>query len=116
MKLLFGDLMATTPHQEWLYPKDHYFMVMGLPPITKQKTFYFFFKVQTLETIHLNDVGEIIHTFKLKGSRYSESFKGYFMHLSSDEKQKIFFRNIYLKDKKGNYIKLKDNHVWCPHC
>ena len=115
-EIIIRGFDGVNPPPRMVIPERPLFYGYGITAYYQTEDTLIFFKVHTLEAIHLNDAGEIIHTFKLKGSRYSESFKGYFMYLSSDEKQKIFFRNIYLKDKKGNYIKLKDNHVWCPHC
>ena len=104
------------PPPRLVEPARPLFYGYGITAYFQTQDTLMFFKVQKLEAIHVNDDGEIIHTFKLAGSRYTESFKGYFIHLPQEVKRKIFFRNIYLKDKKGNYIKLNKQHTWCPHC
>jgi hypothetical protein len=115
-KIIVRGFDGVNPPPRLKEPERPLFYGYGITAYFQTTDTLMFFKVQKMEAIHLNEEGEIIHTFKVKGSRYSESFKGYFMHLSLEEKKRIYFRNIYLKDKKGNFIKLKGNQIWCPQC
>jgi len=104
------------PPPRLIEPERPLFYGYGITAYYQSQDTLVFFKVQQLEIVHLNTEGEIIHTFNQNGSRYTESFKGYFIHLSPEEKRLIYIRNIYLKDKKGKHLLIKDRLPWCPHC
>lgn len=75
-----------------------------------------FFTVVQLDAVHRKSDGTVIKKFPQKGAQYTPDFKNYFINLSTEEKGRIFFENIYLKDKKGNYIKVKTEQLFCPNC
>lgn len=107
---------GTSPPPRLVEPKRPLFYGYGITAYYKSKDTLLFFRVQELEVVHFDKNGKELHTFHIEGSRYTESFKSYFMHLSAEEKRRIYLRKIYLKDKKGNYIKLPERQTWCPHC
>lgn len=76
-----------------------------------------FFNVVRLDAVHRAPDGKMIVSFRQEGNRYTDEFKNYFLSgISPGEKKNIYFENIYLKDKKGNYLKLTERQLFCPHC
>ncbi len=103
-KIIVSGFDGVNPPPRLKDPERLLFYRFGITTYFQTTDTLMFLKIQKLEAIHLNEEGEIIHTFTVEGSRYSESFKGYFTHLSLEEEKRIYFRGIYLKDKKSNFI------------
>jgi len=76
-----------------------------------------FFNVVQLDAVHRDVQGNKIVSFRQEGNRYTDDFKNYFLNgIDPQDRKNIYFENIYLKDKKGNYIKLTEPQRFCPHC
>ncbi len=76
-----------------------------------------YFDVITLDAVHRNDKGKEIKRFEIKGDRYPQAFKDYFIEKCEEsDRARIFFENIYLRDKSGNYLKIETEQRFCPHC
>ena len=108
---------AEDPPPRMNTPERPLFYGYGMTAYYQNEDSLIFFRIQKLQAVHVNSEGEVLHTFNLKGSRYTDSFKSYFLtEIDPSEKKNIYLRNIYIKDKKGNYIHLEDDQKWCPHC
>lgn len=76
-----------------------------------------FFRILSLDAVHRDADGNEINRFPIRGSRYTQDFKNYFLNkIPKDQRKYIWFENIYIKDKKENYLKLAEPQRFCPHC
>jgi len=76
-----------------------------------------FFKIDRCEAVHRTKDGEEVKRFELHGNRYTDEFKTYFTkEIDSHQKKYIFFENIYIHDKQGNYFKITSKQKFCTHC
>jgi hypothetical protein len=76
-----------------------------------------FFKVVAMKAVHRNSDGSILKSFEVKNGRYSQEFKEYFLErIRPEERQDIWFEEIYISDKKDNIIYLAEPQKFCPHC
>jgi len=105
------------PPPRLVEPERPLFYGYGLTAYYQTKDSLLFFRIEKLDIIHHDNQGNEIQSFPQKGSRYSETFKKYFLsEIPPSEKKNILLQNIYLKDKKGNYLKLEKDFVLCPNC
>lgn len=105
------------PPPRLVEPERPLFYGYGLTAYYQTYDSLLFFRIERLEIVHRDNEGKVIQSFLQKGSRYSETFKKYFLsQIPVTEKKNIYLQNIYLKDKKGNYLKLENDFVLCPNC
>ncbi|MEZ4722482.1 MAG: hypothetical protein R2813_11475 [Flavobacteriales bacterium] len=107
---------GTNPPPRLSAPTRPLFYGYGITAYFRGVDSLMFFTVEKLDAVHKSTTGEVIKTFPLSGARYTPAFKNYFVGLSNEEKARIYFENIYLKDKKGHYIKVDTEQLFCPNC
>ena len=116
-KIVIRAFDAEDPPPRLQAPERPLFYGYGLTAYYQNADSLNFFRIQSLDAVHLDEEGNTLHSYKLSGSRYTDSFKSFFLTgITSEEKKNIVLRNIYIKDKKGNFIHLKDDQKWCPNC
>ncbi|GEM_PF-625149 len=116
-QIIIRGFDAEDPPPRLQAPERPLFYGYGLTAYYQNADSLIFFRIQNLDAVHLDDEGNILNSFKLTGSRYTDSFKSFFLTaISAEEKKNIVLRNIYIKDKKGKFIHLVDDQQWCPRC
>lgn len=116
-KIIVRGFDGKNPPPRLNTPQRALFYGYGMTAYIKSNDSLLFFDILYLDAVHRDAEGNVIATFQLKGSRYSDSFKNYFVNkITEEERKNIYFENIYLKDKKGNYLKITAKQEFCPHC
>ena len=76
-----------------------------------------YFDIITLDAVHRDQNNQEVKRFLIQGNRYPKSFKDYFIESCTEsDRAHIYFENIYLRDKSGNYLKIESEQRFCPHC
>lgn len=116
-KVVIRGYDGVAPPPKLKPPARTLFYGYGVTAYYKSTDTLMFFKVLQLEAEHRSPEGEVLARFDLKGSRYNDAFKSYFLNaIPQSERKNIFFKNIYIKDKKGNYFLVEEDRQFCPHC
>lgn len=99
-----------TPTRKLLYGYGMTAYIIGFDSIT-------FFDIVSITAVHKDDEGNEIRAFEIQGGRYPKEFKHYFVEKCTEsQRARIYFENIYLRDKSGNYLKIETEQRLCPHC
>lgn len=76
-----------------------------------------FFRILSMDAVHRDNDGNEISRHPIEKGRYSSEFKDYFLNkIPKEQRKNIWFENIYIKDKKENYLRLVEPQRFCPHC
>lgn len=76
-----------------------------------------YFDIIVMDAVHRDENGNEIKRFNLKEGKYPSEFKTYFLEkCTKEERSNIYFENIFLRDKEGNYLKIENEQKFCPHC
>lgn len=116
-KIVVRGFDGNHPPPRLVEPERPLFYGYGMTAYYQSSDSLIFFKILRLQAEHRNEDGSVIKSFQLKGNRYTEGFKQYYLKTVAPEERKNFFlSNIYIKDKKGNYLKLDKEFKLCHHC
>lgn len=116
-KIIVRGFDGKNPPPRLTAPQRQLFYGYGMTAYYQTKDTLTFFTLLYLDAVHYDKDANVVASFPQAGSRYSDEFKNYFVNrISEAERKNIRFENIYLKDKKGNYLKITTPQEFCPHC
>ena len=116
-KIVVRGFDGNHPPPRLVEPERPLFYGYGMTAYYHSTDSLIFFKIQKLTAEHRDDAGNVIKSFILKGNRYSDTFKQYYLKtVPASERKNFFLRDVYVKDKKGNYLKLDKEFKLCHHC
>lgn len=108
---------GTNPPPRLETPMRNMFYGYGMTAYIQSLDTLIFFNIVRLDAKHENTAGKVLRESEETGNRYTEAFKNYFTAaIEASEWKNIYFDNIYLVDKKGNYLKISKRMKFCPHC